>query len=117
MQRGLTGHFVPVSSPGETCRAFVPNPLPPDPPLTMDAELQSLHEQATLALGRLDGLTAVLPDPSLFLYYYRATLSSCRPRPSACSTARGLWRNSCTTTLCVCLCWSKRVWRASSSRP
>ncbi len=79
MQRGLTGHFVPVSSPGETCRAFVPNPLPPDPPLTMDAELQSLHEQATLALGRLDGLTSVLPDPNLFIYSYvrkEAVLSS-----------------------------------------
>src|SRR6266511_2813880 len=79
MQRGLTGHFVPVSSPGETCRAFVPNPLPPDPPLTMDAELQSLHEQATLALGRLDGLTSVLPDLNLFIYSYvrnEAVLSS-----------------------------------------
>lgn len=79
MQRGLTGHFVPVPSPGETCRAFVPNPLPPDPPLTMDAGLQSLHEQATLALGRLDGLTSVLPDPNLFIYSYvrkEAVLSS-----------------------------------------
>ena len=79
MKRGPTGHYVPVPSAGEDCRAFVPRPLPPEPPLSFDPELHHLHEQATLALGRLDGLVAVLPDPSLFLYYYvrkEAVLSS-----------------------------------------
>jgi Fic family protein len=57
----------------------VPNPLPPDPPLVFDAELQELVEKAMLALGRLDGLRAALPEPALFLYSYvrkEAVLSS-----------------------------------------
>jgi Fic family protein len=53
--------------------------LPPDPPLILDAEIQELVEKAMLALGRLDGLTTALPDPTLFLYSYvrkEAVLSS-----------------------------------------
>jgi len=45
----------------------------------LDAELQELIESATLALGRLDGLTTSLPDPTLFIYSYvrkEAVLSS-----------------------------------------
>ena len=80
MERGLTGHYIPIATVGaEKCRAFVPHPLPPDPPLEVDAEIQTLLERATLALGRLDGLTSVLPDPNLFLYSYvrkEAVLSS-----------------------------------------
>lgn len=79
MNRGLTGHFVPVSTLGEQCRAFVPAPLPPAPPLVLD---ESLHEQlqdASLAIGRLDGQIDVLPDRQVFLYAYvrkEAVLSS-----------------------------------------
>src|SRR5580765_2206331 len=80
MERGLTGHYVPVpSAAGEKARAFVPTPLPPEPPVQLDAELQELAEKATLALGRLDGLTTSLPDPTLFIYSYvrkEAVLSS-----------------------------------------
>lgn len=80
MQRGLTGHYVPLpSAAGEKARAFVPDPLPPHPDLRFDAELQELVERATLALGRLDGLSASLPDPTLFIYSYvrkEAVLSS-----------------------------------------
>ncbi len=80
MKRGLTGHYVPLpSTAGEKARAFVPNLLPPDPPLVLDAEIQELVEKAMLALGRLDGLTTALPDPTLFLYSYvrkEAVLSS-----------------------------------------
>jgi Fic family protein len=79
MKRGLTGHYMPVSSTGEKCRAFMPNPLPPDPPLAFDDELQDLLARANLALGRLDGSTAALPDPAVFLYSYirkEAVLSS-----------------------------------------
>ncbi len=64
---------------GEACRAFVPKPLPPEPPLALDADLLNLLARANLALGRLDGLTAVLPDPAVFLYSYirkEAVLSS-----------------------------------------
>jgi len=80
MKRGLTGHYIPLpSAAGEKARAFVPHPLPPDPPLVLDHELQELVEKAMLALGRLDGLTTVLPDPALLLYSYvrkEAVLSS-----------------------------------------
>jgi Fic family protein len=59
--------------------AFVPAPLPPDPPLVMDAELLSLLSEADLALGRLDGVSSILPNPDLFVAMYvrqEAVLSS-----------------------------------------
>jgi len=64
---------------GEQYRAFVPAPLPPDPPLELSNDLLGLLEQANRALGRLDGITDVLPDTSLFIYQYvrkEAVLSS-----------------------------------------
>src|SRR5580765_104618 len=80
MKRGLTGHYVPLpSAAGEKARAFVPNPLPVTPALEIDTEIQELIEKAMLALGRLDGLTTVLPNPQIFLYSYvrkEAVLSS-----------------------------------------
>jgi len=80
VRRGLTGHYIPISSAGaEKCRAFLPHPLPPDPPLQLDFHIQDLLERATLALGRFDGMTMVLPDPGVFLYSYvrkEAVLSS-----------------------------------------
>lgn len=45
----------------------------------MDSRLQDLQEKANRALGRLDAVTALLPDPTLFLYTYirkEAVLSS-----------------------------------------
>ncbi len=63
---------------GESYKAFVPPPLPPDPPLDIE-RLYPLLDRATLALGRLDGMSVVLPDASLFLYMYvrkEAVLSS-----------------------------------------
>jgi Fic family protein len=59
--------------------AFIPAPLPPDPPLTMDSELASLLSEADRSLGRLDGVTSVLPNPDLFVGMYvrqEAVLSS-----------------------------------------
>jgi Fic family protein len=47
--------------------------------LALDGPLQVLLEQALLALGRLDSVTTLLPDPDLFLYSYvrkEAVLSS-----------------------------------------
>jgi Fic family protein len=64
---------------GEPVRAFVPTPLPPVPPLDLDGGAQRALEAATLALGRLDGVSTLLPDTSLFLYTYvrkEAVLSS-----------------------------------------
>lgn len=70
MQRGITGSYEPSVAAGESCRAFVPAPLPPDPPLTVDANLQERLDEAHLALGRLDSITALLPKTSVFLYSY-----------------------------------------------
>jgi len=63
---------------GELVRAFVPPPLPPDPPVRFNG-LQLLLEQANQSLGRLDGMASVLPDIELFIYTYvrkEALLSS-----------------------------------------
>ncbi|MCU0748454.1 MAG: Fic family protein [Akkermansiaceae bacterium] len=79
MQRGPTGHYLPISTVGETARAFVPAPLPPVPALEIDGELGALLDAASTALGRLDGISLLLPDPGLFLYTYvrkEAVLSS-----------------------------------------
>ncbi|MGE4167475.1 MAG: Fic family protein [Xanthobacteraceae bacterium] len=59
--------------------AFVPKPLPPQPPITFDGELQALLSKADRALGRLDGSIQTLPNPNLFVFMYvrkEAVLSS-----------------------------------------
>src|SRR4051794_25813111 len=73
------GRFVPQSEGPEAYAAFHPRRLPPDPALRIDAELQDLLDRANQALGRLDGITLLLPDPDHFLYSYirkEAVLSS-----------------------------------------
>ena len=72
------GRRVVISTAGERAEAFVPPPLPPDPPVRF-GELQVLLGQAHEAVGRLDGIRWVLPDPEMFLYMYvrkEALLSS-----------------------------------------
>ena len=57
----------------------MPAPLPPDPPVAMDPELNKLLSQADRMWGRLDGIGAVLPNPDLFVAMYvrqEAVLSS-----------------------------------------
>ena len=79
MHRGTTGRYEVTTTAGEAVRAFVPAPLPPVPPLELNAPHQRLHERALLACGRLDGLSVLLPEPTLFLYAYvrrEAVLSS-----------------------------------------
>jgi Fic family protein len=59
-------------------RAFIPAPLPPEPPVMM-ANLQELLSRADRALGRLDGSVLTLPNPDLFVFMYvrkEAVLSS-----------------------------------------
>lgn len=60
-------------------RAFIPAPLPPDPPVQLRGDLQVLLSKADIALGRLDGSIQTLPHPDLFVYMYvrkEAVLSS-----------------------------------------
>lgn len=44
-------------------RAFIPAPLPPDPPITYDDDMLNLLSRADQFVGRLDGLTRVLSNP------------------------------------------------------
>jgi Fic family protein len=74
-----SGKFQVVEAGSNGYSAFHPRPLPPDPPLEIDSDLQNLLDQANQALGRLDGITLLLPDPDQFLYTYvrkEAVLSS-----------------------------------------
>ena len=79
MKRELQGRYVTISTVGEKVQAFVPAPLPPRPPIDWTPELRRKFDQALLALGRLDSVSTLLPDTSLFLYMYvrkEAVLSS-----------------------------------------
>jgi Fic family protein len=60
-------------------RAFIPEPLPPEPGVVFDADLVNLLGMATTAVGRLDGVARMLPNPDLFVAMYvrrEAVLSS-----------------------------------------
>ncbi|MGH9577797.1 MAG: Fic family protein, partial [Terriglobales bacterium] len=79
MRRGETGRYEETAAGGERVRAFVPSPLPPEPPVVFQGDLQRVLESAVLSLGRLDGVSSLLPDKALFLYTYvrkEAVLSS-----------------------------------------
>ncbi|GAB1406433.1 Fic family protein [Thermomonas brevis] len=75
----VTGHYVRSTLSGLPHDAFVPAPLPPQPPLALDNDLAVRRDRALVALGELKGITRVLPDARLFLYQYvrkEALLSS-----------------------------------------
>ena len=60
-------------------KSFVPKKLPPDPMINMDLEMLKLLSDADRKLGRLDGITQILPNPELFVAMYvqkEAVLSS-----------------------------------------
>ena len=74
-----SGALTTISTVGEIARAFVPHPLPPDPPVALTDDDRELMDEANRALGRLDGLSLMLPDTRLFVYMYirkEAVLSS-----------------------------------------
>jgi len=79
MRRPTPGRYVTVTTTGEPFRAFVPAPLPPVPPLAWSDALRRRFDAALLALGRLDAVTALLPNAALLLYSFvrkEAVLSS-----------------------------------------
>jgi Fic family protein len=79
MNRDLQGRYIQISTVGEKAQAFVPAPLPPAPPIEWSSGLREKFDRALLALGRLDSVSVLLPDTSLFLYMYvrkEAVLSS-----------------------------------------
>src|SRR6516164_9779777 len=72
------GQLVETVVGGERVTAFLPPPLPPDPPLDLNG-LLTLYDAARGAVGRLDGVTTILPSTPLFLFMYvrkEALLSS-----------------------------------------
>jgi Fic family protein len=72
------GHLVRQQSGPEGYSAFIPNPLPPDPPVDFRGELRDFLEEASYALGRLEGVsTSLHPDRLLYMYIRKeAVLSS-----------------------------------------
>jgi Fic family protein len=76
--RSRIGSYVTTNVVGETVKAYIPVPLPPNPPV----DLRQLHgriDHADRAVGRLDGLSSLIPDANLLLYAYvrkEAVLSS-----------------------------------------
>ena len=74
----MPGRYEVTAAGGERVRAFIPAPLPPVPPLSLEGPLLRSLEAASLALGRLEGANQLL-EPTLFVYSYvrkEAVLSS-----------------------------------------
>lgn len=80
MKRAASGRYLTTSKiGGEEVKAFVPDPLPPKPALNIDPSLRGKLDEAHINLGRLDSVTALLPETHLLLYMYvrkEAVLSS-----------------------------------------
>jgi len=79
MHRPQPGHYITVSTAGEPFKAFLPAPLPPEPPLVWSATLRRKFDAALVALGRLDAVTVLLPNAASLLYSFvrkEAVLSS-----------------------------------------
>src|SRR5215208_3495959 len=74
-----SGRYLLAQSGIDGYWAFHPRPLPPEPALAIDPHLQRLLDLGNQALGRLDGITLLLPDPDHFIYAFvrkEAVLSS-----------------------------------------
>lgn len=76
--QGRGGRYIETAVAGERGRAYMPSPLPPQPPLELGG-LLTLYDRARGAIGRLDGVTGIFPATPLFLFMYvrkEALLSS-----------------------------------------
>lgn len=76
-QNMRSGKYIQQLKGDQKYKAFMPEPLPFQ--LKDDPVLQSLLSKADLAVGRLDGITEILPDVDFFILMYvrkEATLSS-----------------------------------------
>lgn len=51
-------------------KAFVPLTFPPLPPITLPPKVEVKHSEAMRLLGKLDGLTQLLPDKDFFLMMF-----------------------------------------------
>lgn len=66
---GRLGSYVTANVAGERYTAFLPPPLPPEPPIDL-ISLQNLLLSAGRAVTRLDTVSELIPDMHLLLYYY-----------------------------------------------
>jgi Fic family protein len=79
MHRKAPRLTVTVGTQGESYQAFVPTPLPPVPPIRWSPGLRRRLDDALVALGRLDAVSAMLPNAELVLHSFvrkEAVLSS-----------------------------------------
>ena len=79
MRRPTPGHYVTVTTATEPFKAYVPAPLPPSPPIDWSPALRRRFDDALVALGRVDAISAQLPNAALLLYSFvrkEAVLSS-----------------------------------------
>lgn len=51
-------------------KAFVPDKFPPKEQIVLNSKTQQLHARAVLMLGKLDGITQLLPDLDFFIFMY-----------------------------------------------
>ncbi len=54
----------------EGFKAFIPNPFPPKDGFAFEPTILKKNDQATRSLGKLDGITKLLPDADFFLLMY-----------------------------------------------
>src|SRR5579859_6169824 len=50
--------------------AFIPDEFPPAPGINLNSRTQQLHAKASLMVGKLDGITQLLPDLDFFIFMY-----------------------------------------------
>ena len=62
-----TGKLISQTGESGDYWAYLPAPLPPDPPLELSGDLLQLMDQANRALGRLDGISQAWPNSGHFL--------------------------------------------------
>ncbi len=63
-----TGRYIVTNSSGESVQAFVPNPLPPKPPITMDSKLNQLLKEASSSIEKLELASKLVPSREWLLY-------------------------------------------------
>src|SRR3989338_11089759 len=51
-------------------KAFIPDKFPPGEQIVLSSKTQQLHAKASLMLGKLDGITQLLPDLDFFIFMY-----------------------------------------------
>jgi cell filamentation protein, protein adenylyltransferase len=79
VNKNRAGRFNKIGSGDTAYSCFVPNPLPPNPPVSYDDEILCILSEADRYLGRLDEVTDLLIVPNFFVYMYarkEATLSA-----------------------------------------